>query len=84
MALLHYRCFITCCSNLLATLVIENPTCTVLYIHGRLAMCHLLTLFLSVFEFRITFTLNNEVSIPLCLNYEANVNGPAFRFLYHR
>jgi hypothetical protein len=33
MASLHYRRFITCRSNLLATLVIENPTCTVFYTH---------------------------------------------------
>jgi len=34
-------------------------------------MLHLLKPFLSVFEFRITFTLSSEVSIRLCLNYEA-------------
>jgi hypothetical protein len=83
-ASLHYSRFITRRSNLLATLVIENPTCTVFYVHGRLAICHLLTPFLSVFEFWITFTLRNEVSIRLCVNYEANANGPAFRFWYER
>ena len=45
MASLHYRCLTTCRSNLLVTLVIENPTCTVFHIHGRLDMCHLLTTF---------------------------------------
>jgi len=39
---------------------------------------------LSELEFRITFTLSNEISIHLCLNYEANANSLAFRFWYQR